>query len=65
MKSPKDIQAMGLSELNKLLEEDVRQLRDRCFDRPTSDENWEVVKGNWMKPESIEWLFKNQKPIQV
>lgn len=41
-------------------EAEIRRMRDRVYEKLSSNENWEHVRNNWMKPESIEWL-KNRK----
>lgn len=41
-------------------ESEVRKLRDNVFCRPISDEAWEAVKSNWMKPAEMEWLLSKQ-----
>ena len=39
-------------------EQYARVLRDRVFGKPSSDNNWDACKHNWMRPDSIEWLEK-------
>ena len=34
----------------------VRAMRDRVFEKKTSDNNWEGSKDHWMKPENLTWL---------
>lgn len=40
-------------------EPEVRQLRAAIYGE-ISDESWAKVRGNWMKPENVEWLRNNQ-----
>jgi hypothetical protein len=54
-----------------VLEIEARTLRDRIyrdpasanplFREPISDQSWEQIKSNWMKPEQIEWLREAAK----
>lgn len=37
-------------------EAEVRALRDAVYGVPSTDNNWEMCKENWMRPESISWL---------
>ena len=48
----------------------VRAMRDRVFEKKTSDNNWDGSKDHWMKPENLTWLhdecarmdLKDEKP---
>lgn len=42
-----------------LTEKDIRKLRDNIYGKG-SDKNWETCKHNWMTPDGIKWLIKNQ-----
>lgn len=47
------------------LETYVRDLRDLVFTVPTTLNNWEHCKENWMKASEIEWLEdKSQRPLK-
>lgn len=39
-------------------EQEVRELRDRVFEQPSSDNNWDACKDRWMQPAEVEWLQK-------
>lgn len=41
-----------------LTESQVRSLRDKVFNHPSSDSGWEACKDNWMKPECVKWLME-------
>ena len=41
-----------------LTESQVRSLRDKVFNHPSSDNNWEACKDNWMKRECVKWLME-------
>lgn len=34
----------------------IRRLRDIVFGVPSSQNNWDACKENWMRPDSILWL---------
>lgn len=40
-----------------MTESEVRKLRDKVFERPISDNEWQDCKHNWLKPEEIQWLL--------
>ena len=44
-----------------LTESQVRSLRDKVFEHPSSDGNWEACKDNWMKPENVKWLMEQSE----
>lgn len=47
-----------------LTEAQVRQLRAIIYGE-CSDKNWEEVRHNWMRPDSIKWLKeKASKPLK-
>lgn len=37
-------------------EERVRALRDKVFERPSTDPNWEHCKRFWMETANLAWL---------
>jgi len=41
-----------------LTESQVRSLRDKVFNHPSSDSGWEACKDNWMKRECVKWLME-------
>ena len=41
-----------------LSETEVRALRDRVFENPTTDKNWEACKEKWMMPDAMIWLVQ-------
>jgi hypothetical protein len=43
-------------------ESEVRALRDQVFGRPTSDNNWDACKDDWMTPENVAWLKDHAAP---
>jgi len=43
---------------------DIRSLRDKVFDVPTTDKNWEACKAHWMRLDSIAWL-KSKESISL
>ena len=47
---------------NLLSETAVRALRDKVYERPSSDRNWEASKAEWMTPENTAWLEEKSKP---
>lgn len=44
---------------SKLTEAEVRELRNKIYG-PTSDNNWESCKKNWLTLENRRWLVDNQ-----
>ena len=42
-------------DVNSIREKAVRSMRDRVYG-PTTDNNWESCKENWLRPEQIKWL---------
>lgn len=51
---------------NNITEKEVRALRDKVYEEPVSEREWENCKGNWMKPENIAWLqLKAVKPLKI
>lgn len=42
--------------IESIRESAVSAMRDRVFEKKTSDNNWEGSKDHWMKPENIAWL---------
>ncbi len=49
----------------ELSESEVRALRDRVFEKPSSDTGWESCKENWMKKDSVKWLLdRSTKLVQ-
>lgn len=52
------------NETETISDAELRALRDRVFERPSTDPNWEYVKNNWRKPASLQWLNeKSEQPI--
>lgn len=47
------------------LEDEARQLRDRIYGEPISNESWENIKKNWMRPDSIVWLREHGLPLVI
>lgn len=45
-----------------ILESEVREMRDRVFENPTTDNNWEACREGWMMPDSIRWLRCQMEP---
>lgn len=47
----------------------VRQLRDNVYSYGThtriSDENWEKIKDNWLKPENVDWLLNQPQNAHI
>lgn len=39
-----------------MLELQARSMRDRVFEKKSTDSNWAGCKDNWMRPDSIKWL---------
>ena len=39
-----------------LSEPQVRAMRDMVYGLPSSDNNWEACRENWMRTHSAEWL---------
>lgn len=37
-------------------ENEIRELRDRVFGIPSTDNNWIGCRENWMRPENVRWL---------
>jgi hypothetical protein len=46
-----------------LSEIQVRRLRDLCFGRRSTDNNWLACRDYWMRIDSIEWLLKHSYPL--
>lgn len=44
------------------LELEVRSLRDAVYGHPSTDNNWETCKENWMRPDSVQWLREHATP---
>ena len=45
-------------------EAELRALRDRVYDSPQTDREWENCKENWSRQDSVEWLRKKAiRPI--
>lgn len=52
------------NEAETISESELRDLRDRVFGRPMSDQGWEICKVRWQKPEALQWLKeKAEQPI--
>lgn len=45
--------------MTDLSEAEVRHLRDVVYGKPSGDANWQCVRDNWMRPDSIAWLKKH------
>lgn len=44
-------------------ERHVRRLRDRCYVRPVTDDEWSRCRDNWMRPDSVKWLEAHQTAL--
>lgn len=45
-----------LYERGFMSEATVRAMRDKVFEIPSSDKNWDACRENWMRSDSVEWL---------
>lgn len=37
-------------------EAEVRAMRDKVYERPSSDKNWDGCREHWMQPANVQWL---------
>lgn len=49
----------------ELTEDQVRALRDKVFEKPTTDTNWNACKVFWMRPPDIRWLMQEAAKIDA
>lgn len=42
-------------------EQEVRQLRSKVLGGECADHTWQIVRENWMRPDSIAWLIERSK----
>jgi hypothetical protein len=43
-----------------IIEQEVRELRDKVFVTPIDDNGWNQCKENWLKPSETQWLREHQ-----